>query len=320
MRMGVRNGQRGAEVLALALMLAMLAGCNVVHLQRDRIQKGLQASGLHQRAVTLADDRITYWDGGGSGDVVLLLHGFGMAGLWQWYEQVPALAPTHRVVMPDLLWFGGSSSQRRDFSIDHQVAAVVALLDHLGVARVDVVGLSYGGFVAYALAAGHSHRVRSITMVDSAGPAFQPADSDALRARLGVEDLADVLIPQTAEAVERLLALAYAHPRYLPGFIGRQVIADSYTRTRVEMRALLDHLDKQGGRLSAEAPRIKAPLCMIWGSGDTIMPVTLLDRLQGFALGPARRHVIDDARHAPNVEHPEAFNRALLDCLGKSWY
>jgi pimeloyl-ACP methyl ester carboxylesterase len=63
----------------------------------------------------------------------------GMAGLWQWNEQAPALVRTHRVIIPDLLWFGSSSSSRLDFSLGHQTAAVRELIDHLGLSRVDLV-------------------------------------------------------------------------------------------------------------------------------------------------------------------------------------
>ncbi|HEY0706986.1 MAG TPA: alpha/beta hydrolase [Polyangia bacterium] len=318
--MEARRARTLAWVTAAALAVGMLTGCNLVHRQRDRIRKRLTEHGMREQVVQLGADRVSYWDSGGTGQVVLLVHGFGMPSLWQWHEQVPALLPARRVVMPDLLWFGASSSKTRDFSLDHQVAAVVALLDHLKIHQVDAVGLSYGGFVAYALTAAQPARVRSVTLVDSAGPAFQPADNDALRARLGVKDLADVLIPQTPAAVDRLMELAYADPRYVPDFVARQVIADSYTRNRSELRGLLAYLDQHGGRLSAEAPRIRTPLCLIWGSGDTIMPVALMDRLQGFAQGPSKRHVIENARHAPNAEHPEVFNRALNDCLGGSWH
>lgn len=73
------------------------------------------------------------------------------------------------VTVPDLLWFRGSSSSDRDFSLEHQVRTLVALLDEQDERQVDLVGIFYGSLAAYELAARHLERVRRLVIVDSPG-------------------------------------------------------------------------------------------------------------------------------------------------------
>jgi len=304
----------GVLFAVIFAVLAMSGGCNVIQYQRGRIRSHLADAGLQEKQVRLGDDTISYWDGG-SGNPIVLLHGMGMAGLWQWNEQAPALVRTHRVIIPDLLWFGGSSSSRRDFSLGHQVAAVRALLDHLGLSQVDLVGLSYGGIVAYGVATSDSTRIRSLVLVDSPGPVFGRADYVELTARLATNDPTEIFIPQTPNAVHRLMALAYQHPPYIPDFAARQLVAEAYTGNRDELHALFTASSGNIDGLTEAPPHITQPLCIIWGRNDPIFPLALSDRLLRFASNRTERHIVEDARHAPNVEHPKQFNDVLQACL-----
>lgn len=301
--------------LLLALVVAaMLGGCNVVQYQKGRIRSRLAAAGLKEKQVRLGDDTLSYWDGG-RGDPVVLVHGMGMAGLWQWNEQAPVLARTHRVIIPDLLWFGGSSSTRRDFSLEHQVAAVRALIQHLGLSQVDLVGLSYGGIVAYGVAASDAVTIRSLVLVDSPGAVFGKADYADLLTRLGTKDPTEIFVPESPAAVRRLMALAYQHPPHLPDFAARQLIGESYTTNRNELHALFAASTGRIDELTAAAPRITQPLCVIWGRNDPIFPLALTERLVRSSSNRTALYVVEDARHAPNVEHPQVFNEMLQTCL-----
>ncbi|THU70974.1 hypothetical protein C4D60_Mb08t30620 [Musa balbisiana] len=88
---------------------------------------------------------------------LLLVHGFGPRATWQWRSQIAALAARFDLIVPDLLFFGGSTTRSPQRSEAFQAAALARLLDALGVApprraRVSVMGTSYGGFVAYHMA------------------------------------------------------------------------------------------------------------------------------------------------------------------------
>jgi len=297
------------RITNVALLLAALsaAGCNVVRWQQAALVGDLRARGLRAADADVGGATVHHWHRGGEGTPVLLLHGFGTPALWQWSRQLQALEG-RPLVLPDLLYFGGSTGTG-DFSLDAQVTAVSGLIDQLGYARVDVVGISYGGLVAYELAAARPDRVRRLVMIDSPGRAYTRADLRRLRARWGVRRVEDLFVPRTDAATRRLVALAYADPPWMPDFLLSQ-IRDVFYRDPEALRAVLRALVSDLERLR-QRPDPVAPTLIVWGREDAVFPLPLGRRL-GARLGPrARLLVIDDAAHAPNVEHPEEVNAAL---------
>jgi haloalkane dehalogenase len=100
----------------------------------------------------------------GEGNPVVLLHGIPT---WSflWREVIPVLARARRVIAPDFLGHGYSDRRDRfDRSLAAQTAMICALLDELGLERVDVVGHDTGGGVALILAVQHPHRVRRLVL------------------------------------------------------------------------------------------------------------------------------------------------------------
>jgi pimeloyl-ACP methyl ester carboxylesterase len=302
--------------ISIPLLALLLLGCNVVKRQRESYEAIFREAALEPHDVQLGDESVHYWDGG-QGTPLVLVHGFGADAIWQWHPQIRPLAAKHRVVVPDLLWFGQSSSRAAAdrFLIAHQAQMLQDLLSQLKIAQADLVGISYGGLVAYELARRHPARIRRLVMVDSPGRAYTVADYRALCQRFSVGDIGRVFVPDDTQGVRRLLELAYHDPPWMPEFAAHQVLRDLYGPGRREKLRLIDGL-LQELRAAPEAPRPPLPpTLIIWGLEDPVFPVELGRRLARH-IGPgAKLHVIPRARHAPNLEHPDEFNRVLLGFL-----
>ena len=111
-------------------------------LRRSFIRAGLQA---HRAEL---DNGVVHCWRGGQGAPLILLHGFGASALWQWPNQVGRLSAHHDLLLPDLVYFGESSSDKGAYSVDFQAETMMQLLDAQGLERVHLMGLSYGGLVA----------------------------------------------------------------------------------------------------------------------------------------------------------------------------
>ncbi len=293
-------------------MLELVAACNVIRIGEKSLTRKLERRGVRSETVLLGDANIHYWEGG-EGPPVVLLHGFGASALWQWHEQVGPLARNHRVIVPDLLWFGNSWSKRRDFSIDHQIATVVALLDHLGIEQADFVGISYGGIVAHELAAAHSERVRRLALLDSPGRTYTAEDHAAMLERFAVANIGELLVPDKPEDVKVLLELGYHKPPKTPRWVQSQVLDVMYSDFREEklllLSTLLEHLDN----LDERPGRVTHETLLIWGENDPVFPLEIGKRLEAEMEGRATLRVVERARHAPNLEHGELVARWLVD-------
>ena len=99
----------------------------------------------------------------GQGSALLLLHGLQVNGT-MFEPIVPALAPHHQVVVPDLRGHGRSQDLSGPYDVPQLVADVIGLLDTLALQTVDVLGYSHGGAVAQYLAYTFPHRVRRLIL------------------------------------------------------------------------------------------------------------------------------------------------------------
>ncbi|MDO8449994.1 MAG: alpha/beta fold hydrolase [Rhodoferax sp.] len=111
----------------------------------------------------------------GTGFPVLLIHGSGPGvSAWaNWRLTIPALAQQRRVIAPDMVGFGYSERPKGvRYNLDTWVAQAVGLLDALGIEQADLVGNSFGGGLALALAIRHPKRVRRLVLMGAAGVSF----------------------------------------------------------------------------------------------------------------------------------------------------
>ncbi|UWF77042.1 MULTISPECIES: alpha/beta fold hydrolase [Microbacterium] len=107
----------------------------------------------------------------GTGDPVLMLHGFPQHW-WQWRRIGPRLAAAgYRVICPDLRGSGWTEADEQGYRRETMLHDVVALLDALGLPRVRVVSHDLGSVVAGQLAYAHAERVRSAVQL-SVPPGF----------------------------------------------------------------------------------------------------------------------------------------------------
>lgn len=123
----------------------------------------------------LANGIATNYHDVGSGFPVLLIHGSGPGvSAWaNWRLTIPALAAQRRVIAPDMVGFGFTERPVGvRYNMDTWVAQAIGLLDALQIEQADLVGNSFGGGLALALAIRHPTRVRRLVLMGSAGVSF----------------------------------------------------------------------------------------------------------------------------------------------------
>ncbi|MCB9760689.1 MAG: alpha/beta hydrolase [Alphaproteobacteria bacterium] len=293
------------------LPLLLLAGCSVAEVVEHRYETIADRAGLEERTFTAGPDTLHY-SMGGQGDPLLLIHGFGGDGLGSWLPQVEDLAAQHTLIIPDLLWFGQSRSEG-PATLEHQVQAMIAILDHAGVEEADVLGISYGGFVTLQLVATHPERAAQVVIVDSPGGLFGDDDVTAMCARFGVESPADLFVPDGPEDLRPLIDLCYHDPPWVPDAALDELYDRLFAQHHDEQRALLSDLTTRYGAFEDQDWRALGPWLVIWGEFDAVFPLED-GRALAEVLG-AELVVIPDTAHAPCAEEPKVFNDAVLRFL-----
>lgn len=111
----------------------------------------------------------------GEGQPLVLLHGSGPGvSAWaNWNKVFPILREKHRVLAPDMVGFGYTDRPEGIvYGMDVWVKQTIDLFDALGIEKADLVGNSFGGALALAVAVTHPDRVRRLVLMGSMGVTF----------------------------------------------------------------------------------------------------------------------------------------------------
>jgi 3-oxoadipate enol-lactonase len=112
-----------------------------------------------------ADGHRIHWEhfGDGAGEAVCLLNGLALSTK-AWYAFLPLLQPEFDVVLYDYLGQGQSSAPDEPYSITRFADYLSAIMDTVGIGRLHLMGISYGGFVALEFARLYHPRLHTLTL------------------------------------------------------------------------------------------------------------------------------------------------------------
>ncbi len=240
---------------------------------------------------------------------MLLVHGIGRS-LEDWDEQHDLLSDRHRVISVDLPGFGWSDRLPHATTLERLAAWLAAFLDELGVRTpVHLIGNSLGGAVAMTFAAQHPDRVRDLVLVSSAG--FGQEVTLALRL-LALRPFTRLLIkPSRTRAARTVRGIFHD-----PAFVTDERIDHAHELARRPRDAMLETARLLGGfrgvrepwrtELLARMAGLDAPILVVWGSKDLILPAVHLEAAKA-ALPRVRTHLFEDTGHMPQIEQAERF-------------
>ena len=265
------------------------------------------------------DDINQHYEVHGSGEPFLLHHGL-TSNCRDWYRHLPWLTERQRMVLIDARGHGMSSAPAGDEHYSWEIMADDAncLLEHLGIERAVIGGLSMGGGVALALALRYPEKVRALILCDCAGIGVRPATRAA--SREGMErrmaDLAEALRQYGVVEVMGYRAIA-------AGTAPRPVLEDEAQREQWLER--LSRFSVNGAIHASRAvfmtkveglERVKEltmPTLVVIGEEDGLLPAAewLRDELPN-----CRYALLTKVGHATARYKPEAWRGAVEGFLG----
>jgi non-heme chloroperoxidase len=233
---------------------------------------------------------------------VLLLHAFPLSGA-MWHPQLRALEKEGYLAVAPNAWGIEGSPERTGWTFDEYADELVRLMDTLNISEATVLGLSMGGYQAFALQKRHPKRVRSLVLADTRPEADAP-EAAAARA----DFIAGVEKHGAGEAVKRMV------PNYFTKGAPERLLKEAAEMIAVQpaiaitsaMRAIMQRSDS-----TAMQSRINCPTMVICGEHDTLTPPETA-KAMARAIPGATLEIIAAAGHISNLEQPEAFNKALF--------
>ncbi|MHB8417654.1 MAG: alpha/beta fold hydrolase [Myxococcales bacterium] len=251
----------------------------------------------------------------GEGPPLLMLMGLGCPGEG-WRPQIDALRGRFRTLAPDQRGTGRTAQWRLPIRVPQLARDALRLLDHLGIERTDLIGVSMGGMVALEVAGRWPERVGRLVL----GAAPLAADAHVRLVTLGIAKQAALAFARGGLRASRLAVEAAWRPLVFNGqlegeaarFVDEQMAAFDDPRASYGVTAQAAAVFLHDA--SRWAPRIRAPTLLVAGSEDRMIPSAAVCRAAQ-AIRGSRLVFLEGAPHGFNVTHAEAFNRLVSDFL-----
>jgi pimeloyl-ACP methyl ester carboxylesterase len=262
---------------------------------------------------TTRDGVRLHYEEAGSGTPLVFVHEF--AGDWRsWEPQLRCFSRYYRVVTYSARGFRPSDvpEDPAAYSQAHARDDVIAVLDHLGIDRAHVVGLSMGGFAALHVGIAHPQRARSLVVAGcgyGAAPDQRPKfERECEAAAQGFETLGAEAARQYALGPTRVQH-QNKDPRGWAEFAAR--LGEHDWRGQANTIRGVQMKRPSLWELVEDMRRIDVPTLIVTGDEDDpcLEPALLMKR----AIPTSGLVVLPQSGHTINLEEPDAFNRALLE-------
>ncbi len=246
----------------------------------------------------------------GAGRPLILLHSFPLIAD-QFIPQLRHVPSGWRFIAPDLAGFGPlPSDEDPPRTMDGQAERVLELMDHLGIDRAAIGGVSMGGYVTLAIARKAMTRTTALVLADTrATPDTE--DGRAARDRMiamverdGMAGLAAEMMPKLVGPTSRR-----ERPDVAPS-VEALIAANTVAGIRAAILALKTRPDSR-----PLLPTISCPTLILCGEEDEPTPPAESEAMHA-AIAQSRYVPLRRAGHLSNLEVPDRFNDALTEFLG----
>lgn len=262
-----------------------------------------------------------YYEDHGTGNPVVLIHGWPLSGA-AWEKQVaPLVQAGHRVITYDRRGFGKSSRPGAGYDYDTFAADLQTLMTKLELRNTTLVGFSMGGGeVARYLGAYGSERVSKAVFMAAIPPFLLQTPANPAGVDGSVFDGI-----KKAIAADRLAFLStFLGNFYNVDVLGGKSISDEAVRQSWNIAAgaspkgTLDCVQAWLTDFRADLARITVPTLVIHGDADRILPPAATGKRTHEAVKGSRIVMVEGGPHGLNWTHADQVNRALLSFLAEN--
>jgi len=283
----------------------------VFKIAHNRSEKLLTNNNFKEDFLITDSLNLHYWKGG-SGPVVLFIHGFAQDAAADWPKEMVAFSKNYTVIAADLVWFGKSDS-KKPTNLYTQTQALVSLLKNLKVDSLSIIGQSYGGFVAVDLALTNEFKVQKLIIANSPGPTFVVNELQKLCVRYNVKNVNDILIAKKPDDIQLLANMSVYKDKELSKFIRKQYFSYYAGKNTQQMNDLLNSLPSEKNRISNIEPLKKIKTLVLWGKEDELFPEKEGEKfakaINAFFIS------VPNTGHAMQLDDEEQFIQILSDFI-----
>jgi len=247
---------------------------------------------------TIKEDKGFKYVDEGEGEVIVLLHGL-MGALSNWEYVVNQFKANYRVIIPMLPIY---EMPILTTGVKSLAKFLKKFVTHLQLKDFIIVGNSLGGHVGLMYVVSNQANVKALVLAGSSG-LYENAFGGSFPKR------------GNYEYIKEKVEFTFYDPATASSDLIEEVFETVNNRDRV-IRILANAKSAIRHNMANDLPKIKIPVCIIWGKQDKVTPPDVAEQFNEL-LPNSELHWIDKCGHAPMMEQPVEFNIVLREYLSK---
>ncbi|MES2763938.1 MAG: alpha/beta hydrolase [Bacteroidota bacterium] len=248
---------------------------------------------------------------------LLMLHGMGANARTNWGSQVKDLSKEFNLIMPDLIYFGESTSESKNYAIELQVEQIHEALIKLGLtSKLNVMGFSYGGLTAAMYNQIYQTEILKLIIIDGPVKFYSGQLADSLANVVGVKTIKNVIVPSSISEFNGMKKAVMSQGFPATKRLKRKIVKYFFTPTKVIRDAQMDYLFERQSIYQAYNYGIdKTPTLLIWGEKDGAVPISVGRNLHQAFPNTTQLLVFPKAKHDAHFRESKKVNKAVIDFL-----
>ncbi len=274
------------------------------------------------KRIVVSDVSIGYYEQDGPGTPVVFLHGGGIdSATLSWSPAMAAMAGKRRCIAPDLPGYGESDWQDVPYGIAYYVGFLAAFLEHIGIDKVILVGISMGGGISIGYTLQHPEKVERLVLVDAYGLADKAPMhrlSYLMVQMPWLSDLTYALVKGSRQMARSTLSGIICHPEMITDDLIDEVLKEIQRPGAGKAFAVFqkDEISWNGLKtvFMDRLHEIRVPTMIVHGEKDSLVPLAAAKQAAKSIPG-ATLEVLEGCGHWAQRDNPERFNQILVDFL-----
>ena len=248
---------------------------------------------------------------------LLLLHGMGVDAKTNWYRQISYLSKHYNLLVPDLIYFGTSTSEEKNYSVEFQVEQIHELVQTLNLGpKISVMGFSYGGLTAAVYNQFHNAEINKLIIIDGPVKFFSGQMADSLAHVVGVPSMSNIIIPQSISDYKAMKKAVLSSNFPTTKKFKLKLIQYYFTPTleprQLEINYLIEH---QSTYQNYDYNIGKTPTLLIWGGKDGVVPLSVGKKLHERFPKTTQLLIYKKGKHDSHFSYSKKLNKAVVNFL-----
>lgn len=251
---------------------------------------------------------------------LLLLHGMGANARTNWSSQIKTLSKSFNLILPDLIYFGESTSNSQNYSVEFQVEQIHEAVLKLGFTKkINVIGFSYGGLTAAVYNQLYLQDVQKLIIVDGPVKFFSAQMADSVANSLGINGLYNVISPITIDGFDALSKAAMSKTFPLTKKIKRKIINYYFIPNKeIRDKQMIYLIDNATHYQSLNYNLAETQTLLIWGSKDGVIPLRVGLELNKSFPNTTKLVLFPKAKHDAHFREAKKFNKTITAFINDS--